>query len=114
MQSNPASLTSETLLGRLCQSPDDPAAWDRFVERYGPKIYGWCRSWRLQDADAEDVTQDVLLRLARTLRSFAYDPSRSFRGWLRTVTHNAYADFLADGRRPDSGSGDSGVLQVLK
>src|SRR5207253_11051747 len=38
----------------------------------------------------------------------------SFRGWLRTVTHNAYADFLADGRRPDFGSGDSGVLQVLK
>ena len=48
MRFDPCSLTSETLLGRLRQGPDDQAAWDRFVERYGPMIYGWCRQWRLK------------------------------------------------------------------
>jgi RNA polymerase sigma-70 factor (ECF subfamily) len=113
MRFDSASLTSETLLGRLCQSPDDQAAWDRFVERYGPKIYGWCRQWRLQEADAEDVTQNVLLCLARKLRTFAYDPSRSFRGWLRTLTDHACSDFFAD-RHLDRASGDTAVFEVLK
>jgi RNA polymerase sigma-70 factor (ECF subfamily) len=114
MRFDPASLTSETLLGRLRESPGDQAAWDRFVERYGPKIYGWCRQWRLQEADAEDVTQNVLLCLARKLRTFAYDPSRSFRGWLRTLTEHACSDFFAERQRGVHASGDSAVLEVLK
>jgi RNA polymerase sigma-70 factor (ECF subfamily) len=52
----------------------------------------------LQDADAEDVTQDILLKLTRKLQAFAYDPSRRFRGWLKTVAHHAWRDF-ADSRR---------------
>ncbi len=47
----------------------------------------------------DDVTQEVLLRLAQKLGTFQYDPSRSFRGWLKTVTQNALADFLADRNR---------------
>src|SRR5262249_35484265 len=110
MRFDSASLTSETLLGRLRESPGDQAAWDRFVERYGPKIYGWCRQWRLQEADAEDVTQNVLLCLTRKLRSFAYDPSRSFRGWLRTLTEHACSDFFAERGRRDRGSGDTAAV----
>jgi RNA polymerase sigma-70 factor (ECF subfamily) len=113
MRFDPASLTSETLLGRLRESPDDQGAWDRFVECYGPKIYGWCRQWRLQEADAEDVTQNVLLCLARKLRTFAYDPSRSFRGWLRTLTEHACSDFFAERQRVVHASGDSEVLEML-
>jgi hypothetical protein len=37
------SRTSITLLGRLRQAPAEQAAWSEFVERYGRKIYGWCR-----------------------------------------------------------------------
>ena len=114
MRFDPSSLTSESLLGRLSQSPDDQAAWDRFVERYAPMIYGWCRHWHLQEADAEDVTQEVLVCLARKLRSFAYDPVRSFRGWLRTLTEHACIDFVAERGRRDCASGDTGVLEVLK
>jgi hypothetical protein len=44
-------------LGRLGSSPTDPAAWEAFVDRHGPKICAWCRHWKLQPADAEDVTQ---------------------------------------------------------
>jgi RNA polymerase sigma-70 factor (ECF subfamily) len=106
--------TSATLLGRVGLSPCDQAAWDRFVRVYGPRIRGWCRRWGLQEADSEDVTQDVLLRLSRNLRAFAYDPSRSFRGWLRAVTRNALADFLADRGRQCRGSGDDQVLERLR
>src|SRR5437899_6570468 len=87
------SLTSPTLLGRLRHAPTDQEAWSEFVDRYGPKIYAWCRQWGLQEADAEDVTQAVLLRLAERMRDFAYDVGKSFRGWLRTLTHHALSDF---------------------
>src|SRR5712671_4103696 len=110
---DPASRTSVTLLCRLRDAPDDAAAWEAFVRRYGPKIYEWCRQWKLQEADAEDVTQNVLLRLARNLRSFSYDATRSFRGWLRTLTQHALSDFLEDRQGSTAGSGDSRILDVL-
>jgi RNA polymerase sigma-70 factor (ECF subfamily) len=98
--------TSPTLLGRLRQQPNDQAAWEQFVERYGRTIHGWCRQARLQDADAEDVTQMVLLRLAEKMRAFVYDPSKSFRGWLRTLTRHAWSDFVEARERAGRGSGD--------
>lgn len=94
-----SSTTSFSLLIRLSRSPADQAAWAEFVDRYGVKIYEWCRAWRLQDADAQDVTQAVLGKLAVSLRRFAYDPSQSFRGWLRTLVKNACRDCMADRRR---------------
>jgi RNA polymerase sigma-70 factor (ECF subfamily) len=106
--------TSPTLLGRLGRVPADHAAWGEFAERYGRKIYGWCRRWGLQEADAEDVTQDVLLRLARKMRDFRYDPARSFRAWLKTVTHHAWRDFAEGLNRPGVGSGDSHTLELLQ
>ena len=106
--------TSATLLDRVGLSPKDQVAWARFVGLYGTRIRGWCRRWGLQEADSEDVTQDVLLRLAQKLGSFNYDPSRSFRGWLRTMTQHALADFLADRRRQCAGSGDDQVLAQLQ
>jgi RNA polymerase sigma-70 factor (ECF subfamily) len=84
-----ASATRATLLARLRRDPTDQAAWGEFVEHYGRHIYRWCRQWQLQDADAEDVTQDILLKLAQKLRDFEYDASRRFRGWLKTVAHHA-------------------------
>ncbi|HJZ93632.1 MAG TPA: sigma-70 family RNA polymerase sigma factor [Gemmataceae bacterium] len=88
------SRTSVTLLGRLRRDGTDQAAWGEFVRRYGPKICAWCRQWALQDADAQDAAQDVLLKLAAKLRTFTYDPTRSFRGWLKTLTNHAWRDFV--------------------
>jgi RNA polymerase sigma factor (sigma-70 family) len=106
--------TSPTLLRRLSRLPPDQAAWNEFSERYGRKIYGWCRHWQLQQADAEEVTQEVLLKLARKMATFAYDPSRSFRAWLKTVAHHAWRDFVDGRRRPGIGSGDTQVLELLQ
>jgi RNA polymerase sigma-70 factor (ECF subfamily) len=107
------SYTRATLLGRLRQDPGDQAAWAEFVGHYGRKVYAWCRAWSLQEADARDVTQTVLLKLAATMRDFRYDPERSFRSWLRTVAQRAWYDFLAARERPGRGSGDSVVLDRL-
>ncbi len=105
--------TSPTLLGRVCQNPADSASWSDFVHRYGPRIYRWCRQWHLTDADAQDVTQNVLLKLFTRLPSFAYDPKRSFRAWLKTVTHHAWRDYLDSLRRQGQGAADSIIYQSL-
>src|SRR5689334_10548462 len=98
------SQTSATLLARLRQRPADQAAWGLFTDRYAGKIYGWCRGWNLQEADAQDVTQTVLLKLAEKMQGFVYDPSRSFRAWLKTVTRHAWSDYW-DGRGKDLAAG---------
>jgi len=105
MVNAPPPTTRVTLLSRLRQDPTDQAAWEVFVERYGPHIYRWCRQWKLQDADAEDVTQEILMKLAQKLRAFVYDPSRSFRGWLKTLAHHAWRDFVDSPRRARAAAG---------
>jgi RNA polymerase sigma-70 factor (ECF subfamily) len=104
--------TSTTLLERLARFPLDQAAWEEFVRQYGPSVLGWCRGWGAQEADALDVTQVVLSKLAVRMRHFIYDPSRSFRGWLRTVALNAWRDSLEDCRF-EATSGESDVLERL-
>jgi RNA polymerase sigma-70 factor (ECF subfamily) len=100
--------TSPSLLERLRQ-PDEARAWDHFVALYTPLLYGWARGRGLQEADARDLVQDVLVVLLRKLPEFRYDPAKSFRGWLRTVTLNCWrererrragrpAELAADGR----------------
>ena len=106
------SETSTTLLGRLALFPLDQAAWEEFVKRYGPSVLNWCRRWGAQEADALDVSQVVLSKLAVHMRHFAYDPSRSFRSWLRAVALNAWRDSL-DARRPDAASGETEILERL-
>jgi RNA polymerase sigma factor (sigma-70 family) len=105
--------TRVTLLTQLRQDPSDQAGWDEFVERYGRHIYRWCRQWKLQDADAEDVTQDILVKLTQKLRTFAYDPSRSFRGWLKTVAHHAWRDFADSRRQAQRGAGSNQVQELM-
>jgi RNA polymerase sigma-70 factor (ECF subfamily) len=113
MAAAPLPTTRVTLLTQLREGPSDHAGWDEFVERYGRHIYRWCRQWKLQDADAEDVTQDILVRLSQKLRAFAYDPSRSFRGWLKTVAHHAWRDFEAGRRRARAAAGNSRAQELM-
>ncbi|HEV3166942.1 MAG TPA: sigma-70 family RNA polymerase sigma factor, partial [Isosphaeraceae bacterium] len=103
MSSATDSQTSITLLELLRQSPKHSEAWDRFVRRYRPKIYAWCREWGLQEADAEDIAQDVLMKLTEKMSRFRYDPSRCFRAWLKTITQHAWSDLITS--RYKSGEG---------
>ena len=107
------SSTHLSLLARLRLTPADEQAWSEFVERYGRQVYAWCRQWGLQEADAEDVTQNVLADLARQMRTFEYQPTGRFRSWLRTIAHRAWCDLLASRKAATTGSGDSAVLGLL-
>jgi RNA polymerase sigma-70 factor (ECF subfamily) len=107
------STTSVTLLGRLRHDPTDHAAWSDFVARYGPKILQWCRRWHLQEADAQDVAQDVLLKLHGLMATFSYDAAGSFRAWLKTLAHHAWRDLTSERRRAGIGTGDTQMAELL-
>lgn len=109
---SPAS-TRVTLLHRLTENPADQLCWSEFVGIYGPVIRGWCLHWGLQDADASDVTQNVLLRLTAKLPQFKYDHTKSFRGWLKTLAHHAWHDFVTEAGFRHRGSGDLAVHDQL-
>lgn len=99
MSSDPEDRTSITLIERVQRIPADGDAWDEFVRRYQPAIRAWCARWGLQASDADDVAQEVVIKLLAAMRKFQYDPSRSFSAWLKTVTHNALNDFHSDRRK---------------
>jgi len=111
--SDSASSTSLTLLGAVQGGSE--AAWSDFLRRYRPLILRWCFQQGLQLADAEEVASEVLLRMARSLPSFHYDPAKRFRSWLRTVVRNALSDYLtSQARRPGAvGTGDSAAAVAL-
>lgn len=83
--------TPASLLERL-RGPADPEAWARFVHLYTPLLAFWAGRAGLQEADAADLIQDVFTLLLKKLPELAYDPNKSFRAWLRTVTLNRWRE----------------------
>jgi len=83
--------TRVSLLLRLRQ-PEPEIAWRRFVELYTPLLFYWTHRVGLHAPDDADLVQDVFAVLVRKLPDFAYDPRRSFRGWLRTIVVNQWRD----------------------
>src|SRR5579884_3770062 len=94
--------TRASLLLRL-RDPRDAAAWAEFVGLYAPLVYGYLRKQGLQDADAADLSQDVLAAVARGIGRLEYDPRRgAFRNWLFTAVRRKLANWRRARRsRPD-------------
>jgi len=107
-------VTSPSLLLRIRDSSDHEA-WTKFQEVYLPIIRSFCLHWGLQSADADDIAQEVLAVVARSMPSFDYHPGRGrFRAWLGTVTSNEIKTFLARERtRKSHGPSASVDLQML-
>jgi RNA polymerase sigma factor (sigma-70 family) len=85
--------TQPSLL-RAIRNANDHQAWNLFDRTYRPLLLAWCHRSGLQAADAEEVTQSLLERICKEIRTFEYDPSRGrFRGWLFTLAKNEIADF---------------------
>jgi len=109
---NPYPETRASLLIRV-RDPADQAAWREFVEIYRPVILRLARHKGMQEADAEDVAQEVLAAVAKAVEQREHDRKRAkFRTWLHRVAHNAILNALTRGK-PDRGSGDSALLAVL-
>jgi RNA polymerase sigma-70 factor (ECF subfamily) len=99
--------TRASLLLRLCDS-ENHEAWVEFVTLYEPVIYRLLRRHGLQDADARDVMQELLLAVSRSIAR--WDPAKdrgSFRGWLRCVARNLVINWLRQPARRVSATGGS-------
>lgn len=106
--------TRPSLLLRL-RNAQDRDAWGQFVGAYAPLVYGYARKHGLQDADAADLTQDVLRAVAGAAGRLEYDPARgSFRGWLFTVVRNKLRTFLDRRGRQAVGSGGTSAQVFLE
>jgi RNA polymerase sigma-70 factor, ECF subfamily len=96
--------TSASLLERL-SGGNDSVAWGRFVDLYTPLLHRWCQRLGLNDTDAADFIQDVFVILVDQLPRFRYDPSQSFRAWLKTVLMNVWRKHYRKSSRLPVGNG---------
>lgn len=104
--------TQHSLLARV-RSADEQEAWEQFVLLYRPVIYRMARRRGLQDADAQDLSQTVLMRVAGAIdRWQPSEPGVRFRHWLRRVAKNAILNALT--RAPkDPGVGGTAAADLL-
>ena len=104
--------TRDSLLVQV-RSPANREAWEEFAQIYQPVIYRLARLRGLQDADAQDLSQQVLIAVASAIGDWekSHEEVR-FRHWLRKVARNAIINALS--RRPrDRAAGGSSVQELL-
>jgi RNA polymerase sigma-70 factor (ECF subfamily) len=96
---------STTLL--LAAKAQDESAWRRLDGIFRPILLRWfCRRWRLSQAAAEDLTQNVLLRALAGLSSFQRSKEgQSFTGWLWIIAKNEAADYFRQQARAQAALG---------
>jgi RNA polymerase sigma factor (sigma-70 family) len=88
-----AGTTNPTLLSRLGDWRDHDA-WFDFVTRYDPVIRSISGRYRLDAEFTEELCQRVWIDLARRMRTYHYDPGKTFRGWLRRLCQSRSIDLL--------------------
>lgn len=104
--------TDLQLLAKL-RDAGEVAAWEEFVAIYRPAVYRLARRFGLQDADAQNLIQQVLLKVASGLSDWSDRPGRSFRQWLTIVARNAAIDAVRR-IRSDVAVGGTSVHQALQ
>jgi RNA polymerase sigma-70 factor (ECF subfamily) len=111
---SPSDATRPSLLVRI-RDARDRDAWGEFVELYAPLVYNMARRRGLQDADAADLTQEVLRSVSAAIGRLDYDRVKgTFRSWLFTVTRNTLSKFFEAQRRTPRGTGDLAVQSWLE
>src|SRR2546430_11501175 len=90
-----------------------PLTADRVFRDYAPRVYNLARRMLGNDADAEDVTQDVLLQVVRKLDTFRGESQIAT--WLHRVTVNAalaHRQKRANRQKRESGEASEDVLET--
>ena len=105
--------TSLSLLERLQQQPDS-SSWQRLVDIYTPLIGRWLARSPLQNADHEDLIQEVLKIVVQKLPVFQHRREGSFRAWLRVVTANCLQGHWRSEKYRPLATGDSAFLKKLQ
>jgi RNA polymerase sigma-70 factor (ECF subfamily) len=89
-------------------------AWQAFHARYHDVILSWCRRREQPSSCAEDLTQEIWLKLLRDIPT--YDPAKGrFRSWLKAVVNNTLTDYWRrqQGKPERGGVGGSAFLERL-
>ncbi|MGV2338717.1 MAG UNVERIFIED_CONTAM: sigma-70 family RNA polymerase sigma factor [Planctomycetaceae bacterium] len=95
------SLTRSSFLKALATQGPDAGVWNDLDRRYGDWIFGWCRRWGASESDAEDLTQETLVRVYRHIQNYQHNGPCSFRAWIRTVARTTWLMLLRHrSRRP--------------
>jgi RNA polymerase sigma factor (sigma-70 family) len=96
--------TRASLLSRL-KNWDDQQSWQEFFNIYRRLIFSAAIKAGLTEQEAEDVLQETVLSVARTIKQFKYDRSKcTFKTWLRHLTQRRIADqFRKRARHPAAG-----------
>jgi RNA polymerase sigma-70 factor (ECF subfamily) len=111
---NEAPVTHPSLLVRL-RDHGDERAWCEFTEIYGPLVYQLAKRRGLQEADAQDLVQDVFRTVARAIERYDPDPERgSFRGWLSRIAGNLIINLLIAQKRHPRGTGETNLLRLME
>ena len=106
--------TRRSLLNRL-KVDDNEEAWREFHDLYGRLIFGYCLHFGIGYSEAEDIVQEVCLKVFRHIHSFDYSPNRGrFRGWLKTITQNTVIDYIRRRQNRLKGSSDYRTLCELQ
>ena len=110
--------TRASLMLRL-RDPQDQQAWNEFIDLYEPLVLRMLRQRGLQEADARDVTQQVVLAVTQAVDSWQPDGREaSFRRWLFTIARKLSLKFIQRGTsavgKTRRGVGGSDMLLLLK
>jgi RNA polymerase sigma-70 factor (ECF subfamily) len=101
----PRVLSGENKLVERCLQGDD-SAWEMLVNSYGKRIYNLSYRYTNRTDEAEDLTQDILIRVYQNLKSFRAE-SGSFQNWILRVARNLIIDHYRQVRRfPQAGGSE--------
>jgi len=96
------------------QGQRDELAWQEFVAIYEPLVYRLARQRGWQDADARELSQEVLCTVATAISRWQTDPARgSFRGWLFQIARNLMINYWKKGQRRAVAMGGSDGFDLL-
>src|ERR1700744_1932665 len=84
------SLELDSTLVERCLRGDS-AAWEDLVRQHSRRVYGLCYRFTGRDSEAQDLTQEVFLRVFRSLGTFR-SAEGSFTTWLARLTRNLLID----------------------
>ena len=99
--------TRQTLLLRI-RDEGDARAWAEFMDLYGAFVFNFCRKQGLQQADVEDIVQEVFRAVAKSIHGFAYDPTQgTFRAWLFRVVRSKLANHFNKQKRQPATPGET-------
>ncbi len=99
LQSRQFPETRASLLSRLREDGPGQSAWREFFDRYAPAVFRVSRLRGLDEPDADDLVQQVMLAVSEHIKRFEYDRDRGrFRQWVRTIAERKIADHYRKAR----------------